>query len=202
MAVPLLAAALACVGTQAAAATAGAPDGVTGSAPVGTSPYASGNLDISMRSQRYDEWCWAASGATVLAYEGERVSQSDFCDGARGLPQGTRCPNRPAELGAIVRGLRAQGASAQAVNGAMSYASVRRNIDSGTPFVTAIAWTAGGGHAEVGYAYDSTNRTMSIGDPWPSDQRYQTYNYRDYVRNSRFRWVGAVANISLQGGVR
>lgn len=191
MAVPL-AAALACVGTQAVAATT----------PANVAPYASGSLSISMQVQQNNEWCWAASGATVLAFEGNQVSQNAFCDGARGLPQGYRCPNRPAQISDIMRGLSAQGATSGESYGPMSFSEVAGNIDNRTPFITAIHWSAGGGHAEVGYAYDAANSTVSVGDPWPSDRRYQTWNYRDYVNNSQFRWVDAVEHISPGGGIR
>lgn len=162
-------------------------------------PAAAGTLNISMQVQQQDEWCWAASGVTVLAYEGRSVSQNAFCDGARGLPSGYQCPNQPASSQDIVNGLDAQGASSRDVGDALNFSSVQSQIDAGHPFIVAIQWSAGGGHAEVGYGYDSASQTMSVGDPWPTDQRYTTYAWRDFLQNSQFTWVDTIANITAGG---
>ncbi|KAA2267191.1 hypothetical protein F0L68_01330 [Solihabitans fulvus] len=168
-------------------------------ASVSVAAGTSTNLSITMQVQQQDEWCWSASGVTVLAYEGKRVSQNSFCAGARGLPAGYQCPNQPASSSDIVNGLAAQGASSTDVGDAIDFPTVQSQIDGNRPFIVAIAWTAGGGHAEVGYGYDASSQTMSVGDPWPTDQRYTTYNWSDFLQNSQFTWFDTIANISAGG---
>ena len=45
------------------------------------------------------------------------------------------------------------------------------------------------------YGYDDSNKTLNIGDPWPSYQRYQTMAYNDYLSNDKFRWAMTITDI-------
>jgi len=151
-------------------------------------------LDYSQQVQQNDEWCWAADGSSIEQSQGGTASQDDFCAAGKGATPGY-CPNEAAQISEIVQGFQGTGFSAQDAGGPISYSSIQNQVDSGILNLTGIYWTAGGGHAEVIYGYDSSNNSIMIGDPWPSYQRYQTWDYNQYQSNSQFRWNDTIVNI-------
>ncbi|WP_020665138.1 papain-like cysteine protease family protein [Amycolatopsis benzoatilytica] len=155
---------------------------------------ASKQLDYSQQVQQNDEWCWAADGSSIEQSQGGSASQEDFCAAGKGTASGS-CPNEAAQISEIVQGFQGTGFSAQDANGPISYASIQNQVDSGILNLTGIYWTSGGGHAEVIYGYDSSNNSIMVGDPWPTYQRYQTWDYDQYQSNSQFRWNDTVVNI-------
>ncbi|WP_121011871.1 papain-like cysteine protease family protein [Saccharothrix australiensis] len=158
-------------------------------------PLASKKLNYTQQVQQQNQWCWAATGASIEQTLGVTVSQQAFCAAGKGSSPGY-CPNQPAQIPEIVRGFRGTGFNAQDARGPISFASITQQIDAGIPHLTGIYWTSGGGHAEVIYGYDSTNQTLMVGDPWPSYQRYQTWNYTQYRSNAKFRWNDTIVNIT------
>ncbi len=166
-----------------------------GGAPLGSAPLASKRLTYTQQVQQQDQWCWAATGASIERTLGVTVSQATFCAAGKNASPGW-CPNEGAEIPEIVDGFNGTGFNAEDANGPISYESVTKQIDAGIPHLTGIYWSSGGGHAEVVYGYDTANQTMLIGDPWPSYQRYQTWNYTQYRRNARFTWGDTIVNIT------
>jgi hypothetical protein len=152
-------------------------------------------LNYTQQVQKNNQWCWAADGSSIEQFHGAATTQAQFCGAGKGTQAGN-CPNQPAEIYEIVRGFRGTGFNATDAGGSISWASVQRQIDNGTPALTGIYWTSGGGHAEVIYGYDTANSTLNVGDPWPSYQRYQTSTYNNYLRNSRFSWADTVVDIT------
>nr|WP_221448177.1 papain-like cysteine protease family protein [Saccharothrix violaceirubra] len=159
-----------------------------------SAPAAFKSLNYVQQVQQQNQWCWAATGASIEKTLGVTVSQQQFCSAGKG-GSGASCPNQAAQIPEIVRGFRGTGFSSQDARGPISFASITQQIDAGIPHLTGIYWTAGGGHAEVIYGYDSTNQSIQVGDPWPTYQRYQTWNYTQYRSNSRFRWNDTIVNI-------
>ncbi|MGA8115237.1 MAG: papain-like cysteine protease family protein [Actinocatenispora sp.] len=155
----------------------------------------SAQLGISMQVQQYDEWCWVASGATIAAYKGVSVDQNSFCDLARGYPTGTACPNQPGYLSWDQNAFSQLGINPGGETGALSWGSVVGEINANRPVLTGIAWTSGGGHAEVIYGYDDASQAIYFGDPWPSDNRYNLMSYSSYVSNSSFIWDDSLYGI-------
>ncbi|GAB3146961.1 papain-like cysteine protease family protein [Amycolatopsis sp. NPDC004378] len=153
------------------------------------------SLDYSQQVQQNDEWCWAADGASIEQFHGASTSQEEFCAAGKGTSPGY-CPNEAAQIDEIVNGFHGTGFSGQSAGGAVSFATIRQQIDAGNPALTGIYWTAGGGHAEVIYGYDAANQSMNVGDPWPTYQRYRTQSYNDYLRNSEFTWGDTVVGIA------
>ncbi|RLK59006.1 papain-like cysteine protease family protein [Actinokineospora cianjurensis] len=211
-AVPLAVAALAAVAvvvpSPAVAATGVLPHGLVKTAdhtevkevvPVraalDAAPLAVKKLNYTQQVQQQDQWCWAATGSSIERTLGGTATQQSFCAAGKGA-SGGYCRNEAAEIPEIVRGFRGTGFNAVDAGGAISFASVVSQIDAGIPNLTGIYWTSGGGHAEVIYGYDSTNKTIMVGDPWPTYQRYQTWNHTKYRSNAQFRWNDTIVNIT------
>jgi len=155
-----------------------------------------GQLPITQQVQQQNQWCWAASGLTIAKFFGKgNVSQNDFCNLARGYPQGGYCPNQPGQLEWDQRAFQALGLSPGQVTGPLSYQRVVGEIDGRRPIQTGIYWTAGGGHSQVIYGYQPSSQTIAYGDPWPSSPRYSEMSYSSYVRNGQFQWGQALSRI-------
>lgn len=153
-------------------------------------------LPIQQEVQEQNQWCWAASGLTIAKFLGKgNVSQNEFCNLARNLPRGSRCPNQPGYLEWDQTAFRKLGISPGQVTGPLSFQSVVTEIDGRRPIETGIYWTSGGGHAQVIYGYDSGTQTISYGDPWPSSPRYGEMRHSSYVSNGQFRWGQALSRI-------
>lgn len=184
-------------GVEAVPAHAGAPSFAITDAqrPAIAASKASRALPYTQQVQRYDEWCWAADGASVERYHGDSTTQEEFCAATKGTAVGD-CPNETASMSEIVGGFRATGYRATDVYSALSWNGVRGQIDAGHPAITVIDWATGGAHAQTVYGYDAGNQTISVGDPWAGYQRYQTYTYNSYLANSRFSWDGTISGIT------
>ncbi|MFD8500313.1 papain-like cysteine protease family protein [Amycolatopsis sp. NPDC059657] len=165
--------------------------------PANAGVEAAVTVPISQLVQEQNQWCWAASGLTIarsLGY-GASTSQNTFCAYSRGYQPGTPCPNQAGQLSWVQRGYQALGLRPGTVTQALSFTSVRTEIDAKRPIETGIYWTAGGGHAQVIYGYDSTTQQLYYGDPWPSSQRYSAMSYNSYVRNGQFQWAQSLYRI-------
>ncbi len=167
---------------------------VAGTATTVSATMASKQLNYSQQVQQYNQWCWAADGSSIEKSQGGTATQAQFCAAGKGSSAGY-CPNQAAQISEIVRGFRGTGFSAQDAGGPIGFNSVVSQVDSGILNLTGIYWTSGGGHAEVIYGYDSTNQSIMVGDPWPTYQRYQTWNYNQYRSNAQFRWNDTIVNI-------
>ncbi|MEC3982744.1 papain-like cysteine protease family protein [Amycolatopsis sp. H20-H5] len=168
---------------------------VTAAAPAG--PLAATTVPIGQLVQEQNQWCWVASGLTIartLGY-GTSVSQNTFCDYGRGYPAGSQCPNQAGQLTYVQRAYQMLGLSPGSVTSALSFSSVQSEINARRPIETGIYWTAGGGHAQVIYGYDSASQLMYYGDPWPTSQRYSAMSYSSYVRNGQFQWAQSLYRI-------
>lgn len=155
---------------------------------------ASKQLSYNQQVQENDQWCWAADGSSIEQSQGGTASQADFCAAGKGTQSGY-CPNEGGQISEIVQGFQGTGFSAESANGPISYDSVQNQVNSGILNLTGIYWTSGGGHAEVIYGYDNTNNSIMVGDPWPSYERYQTWDYTQYQSNAQFNWNDTIVNI-------
>lgn len=179
-----------------AVATAGAASAATGTASTATpDAYGSAQLPINMQVQQQNEWCWVASGDTIASYLGHGTDQNSFCDLAHGYPTSYSCPNQAGYLSYDQRAFSALGISPGTETGAVPFSTIVSNIDAGHPIQTGISWTAGGGHSEVIYGYDSSGQQIFWGDPWPSDQRLNEGSYSYYRSNYSFVWNDSLSQI-------
>ncbi|MFF0967899.1 papain-like cysteine protease family protein [Streptomyces sp. NPDC003703] len=153
-------------------------------------------LDFTEQVQSKDNWCWAATGASIAAYQGHSVSQNSFCNAAFGRSQNSTCPNDQATLGNDQSAYRWLGmAPGTYINGTISYSKLQSEIDYNRPVQTRIAWSSGGGHMEVLYGYDTSTNFVYWGDPWPDDYRYNWSSFSYYRDNGDFTWTHTLYGI-------
>ncbi|WP_018681007.1 papain-like cysteine protease family protein [Actinokineospora enzanensis] len=173
----------------------GARDVVPVHAPLNATPSAAKKLTFTEQVQSQDQWCWAATGSSIERTLGGKATQRQFCAAGKDS-SASYCPNEGAEIDEIVHAFQGTGYKAENANGAITFAAVVGQIDAGIPHLTGIYWTSGGGHANVIYGYDSTNKSIMVGDPWPEYQRYQTWAYSRYRTNGQFTWGDTIVNIA------
>ncbi|MFE6685857.1 papain-like cysteine protease family protein [Streptomyces sp. NPDC057743] len=178
-------------GLAAAACLAFPLAGTAAAAPAEQARSYGSKLDFTELTQEQDQWCWVATGLSVaqhLGY-GKDTDQNTFCNLAHGQDGGSACPNQPGELTDVQNAWSGLGMSPGNVTGVIPFSTVTSSIDANSPVEVGIYWTAGGGHANVLYGYDSASNTMLYADPWPSNPRYGEMDYSTYVSNNQFNWA-------------
>lgn len=161
-------------------------------------------LRIQQQVQRRDQWCWSASGNTIAAYFGKKMSQETFCNIARGRPAKSRnCPNEPQPVTVDQRAFRKLRIKPGVISPrAMSFQEIRAEIDRGRPALAAIRWTGGGGHALTVFGYDARQKWIFWADPWGSSPRYSWASYGYFRKNAEFAMDHALKQIGPAAGRR
>ncbi|RDI67923.1 papain-like cysteine protease family protein [Nocardia pseudobrasiliensis] len=190
---------------------AGAPSGVAAADPDSAAPGRSNGLVVTpnlpwvpeprsavfgaqtlpylQQVQTADQWCWAADGSSIATYLHRPITQNDYCKIVHGAGADGSCPNDSASLEQIAAAFHTLGFDA-AVGAPLSMTKVVDEISANRPVLTGIAWTAGGGHAQVVYGFDVDAGTITYGDPWPSSRRSVTQTIGSYTQNSDWVWFG------------
>lgn len=154
------------------------------------------SLPISPQAQQQSNWCWAATGGTIAAYEGRPVSQNTFCNLAFGRSTAYACPNSQATLANDQRAFSALGIRPGSyIYGRLSYSGVGAEIQGNRPVLTRIQWSSGGGHMMVLSGFRASDRTVEWYDPWPSSQRLNVGSYDYYLDNWNFSWTHSLYGI-------
>lgn len=182
--------------------TGATPTTVSNTAPANdTTPARSATLRVSPEVQEYQNWCWAASGTAIAKYKGvSRASQNEFCLAGRGLNV-RLCPDEPAQMYNVQRGLQHYGVGSGRTTGVLSFADVQRNIDNDSPIPVGYYWRAGGGHLVTIIGYNTQNSTVTVIDSYPSHQRRQTHTYDSFVQNNRWRWSQSITGVGGRAAV-
>ncbi|MFF3225600.1 papain-like cysteine protease family protein [Nocardia suismassiliense] len=154
-------------------------------------------LPYLQQTQIADRWCWAADGSSIATYLHRPISQNQYCALVHGVSAEGACPDEEASLEQIASAFRGIGFAA-AVGAPLSMAKVIDEISADRPILTGIAWTAGGGHAQVIYGFDTDAGTVTYGDPWPTSRRSVTQSLDSYARNSDWTWFGEDYGIALR----
>jgi hypothetical protein len=146
-------------------------------------------LNVSLKSQQTDQWCWAASGQMVTGFLQHEVSQCLQANNALGLsgidccasPMSDECvqPAWP-EFGKY--GFNVQRTS----NQALTWAELTSQIScKNNPVAFSWGWTGGGGHMMVVRGYSVSRRGaryVYVNDPWePNIGNQRLISYDDYV---------------------
>ncbi|WP_167476195.1 papain-like cysteine protease family protein [Nocardia arthritidis] len=146
-------------------------------------------LPYLQQEQEWDQWCWAADGASIANYLGHWIDQNDYCKLVHGADANDVCPNDNASLEDIAKAFGKIGFDAK-VGSPFSMTRIVEEISANRPILTGIAWAAGGGHAQVVYGYDADAGTITYGDPWPTSQRQVTQTLASYTKNPQWIWFG------------
>lgn len=151
---------------------------------------------IVLQLQQKNQWCWAASGATIAAFHGTAVSQAEFCRLAHGGTTGD-CANLPATLAGPQRAFARLGYTSPGryLDRRLSYADIRTQTAANRPVETRVGYRSGGGHAHVLYGYDTPGDWVYWGDPGPA-KRYNWSTYGYYTHNSSFTWTHTLTGIA------
>jgi len=131
-------------------------------------------LGFTMQHQLANNWCWAATGASVSAFYGrppilsqdEVASQILSCN-CSGHPTPAICDQQH-QLDDV---LSLTGAlTLPLVNGPLSFDDVVEEIDAGHLVCCHISWGNGYGHFNAICGYDQGKHDLKIADPFYDDQ--------------------------------
>lgn len=144
-------------------------------------------LNVSQIYQEQNEWCWAASSKSVLAYYGVDLTQTQIAQYGSG---GQNIPNYVAYSDATENGVNAilnhfAGIASTGSAGALAQDQLGRDLDGfGRPMVILWNWDGGGGHILV--VHGLVNGTAYLMDPW-NGPTINTYDW--VVRGGTHTWA-------------
>jgi hypothetical protein len=153
-------------------------------------------LPVPADQQLESNWCWAASNQSIVKYiYGITYYQ---CSQAADIYGNANCCNSPwtcnwpQTLENIKTIDAKKGISTTHYYSALSFATTESYINSSRPFMAAIGWAGGGGHAMVMRGYDWLQG--SNGYQWvylmdPASGSYVSYEYAYFVNNSSWKWA-------------
>jgi hypothetical protein len=138
---------------------------------------------INVVSQEQNQWCWCACTKTIMDYYGTVKQQCAITEYVRTklsstfgttnccTSPGGKCnnPNNLSGNGSIQDALQALGGIQSSELAALSKAQVETELKGGRPFVLAVYWTSGGGHAVTGCVYNKTQNSFTYMDPWQNN---------------------------------
>ncbi len=156
-------------------------------------------LNLSQQVQEKDQWCTNGVGASIEAFHGKPIAQVDFCRAQRDLSSTQACPNEGSTTDMYYHGFVKTNFNASKAYSPIKWEQVIAEIDANRPVAVNVAWTVGGGHARAFYGYNTTGSIVNFSDPWPTEERYQTMSYNDFVKNGEFSWISTIYGISPSG---
>ncbi|MDH6134419.1 hypothetical protein P3T37_003822 [Kitasatospora sp. MAA4] len=167
-------------------------------AAAGTARADTGYDKITMFQQQKQQWCWAASGLAIAKFQGYGSTQADFCQRAAKYDKSLSCDNKPATLGNMASAWSDLGMThpGYGLSRAASFAEITSEVKASRPVAVRIGWTTGGGHMNVVFGFNTSNKTIAVADPWPGTTTYTWWKYDDYVSNKAFKWTHSGLGIS------
>lgn len=152
---------------------------------------ASKTLSIPSKTQELDQWCWAASSQSVLAYYG--ISKTQCVIVAYAYPG---CPNWSAHIYDVHATVlwAYNGISSDYLTRSLSWAEVQSTINNNRPAIIRWAWTSGGGHMVTIRGWDD-NSGQRVSYMNPADGGMWTRDYSNLVSNSQWNWTHSVTQI-------
>jgi len=150
-------------------------------------PAAISSLKVTLRAQKTEQWCWAASAEMLMEYFGKSVQQ---CDQANARLGRTDCCKAKTPKACIAGGwpeLPRYGFDFKRTSGtALAWTDVQaqlaprdpNNPCSFTPFAFSWHWVGGSGHMMVAVGYKTTSdgkRYVLVNNPWPPSKGKTEY---------------------------
>jgi hypothetical protein len=172
-------------------------------------PKESESLDVTLRPQQTNMWCWAASGQMVMEYLGHNIAQ---CTQANNRFGRTDCCNTPVPGGCVNGGWPEFGKygfeSKNTTNAALSWNDLRKQISDsryckGRPFCFTWRWNGGGGHMMVAIGYKTVEGVnyVEMLDPWaPNVGNHSFITYDAYVSGSTYTHWDDYYDVTYTGG--
>lgn len=148
-------------------------------------------VDVTLRPQETDMWCWAASGEMIMKTLRPRAKVTQ-CDEANQEFGRADCCKNPTP-GVCVEGgwpeFEKYKFDSTPKNGPLAFPEVQQELFCNKrPFAFSWHWIGGGGHMMVATGYKIVNGTQYVikNDPWPpnegQDSVAMTYDF--YVQGS------------------
>ncbi len=143
-------------------------------------------LNVPVRTQQQNQWCWAGCTQAILSYYGRTVAQTTIAQygtQGRNIPnygwgsgyiQGTYCRGNDMILN-YFRAIKSNGRTYP-----LTQTTVTSETNAGRPFIITWQWDSGGGHFIVGRGISGSN--LYYMDPWPNEG-HQVANYWWVRRN-------------------
>ncbi len=162
-----------------------------------------GSVNVPLRPQQTNMWCWAASGEMCMSFLGATVDISQ-CTQANNRFSLANCCNSPTP-GPCVNGgwpeFEKYGFSAAVTSDApLTWAAIKSQIDCyKKPVAFSWHWTGGGGHMMVitGYAVVNNVEMVFVNNPWsPNVGAQYATTYADYVSGSDHTYWNDYYNIT------
>lgn len=158
-------------------------------------------LNVPLKNQVMNQWCWAATSQTTGMFYGKSYQQCQIVDEAarQGFSVPGNCcnnknacnkPNYLSGRGGIIPVMRALQIPVVGQTGALSERQVQSEISKRAPFTMAWYWNSGGGHVVVGRGYQ--NGQVYWMDPWYGEG-YKAGSYRATLSaNNKGRWSATI----------
>jgi hypothetical protein len=147
---------------------------------------ASGGLAFRMEKQQQDNWCWAATTASIANFYHPGSGWSQCLLANQEFGQTTCCANGGTPQcnkgGYPDSALRRTGHLDRMASGAASYSEIAQQVGARRPLGVVIYWDGGGGHFVVAAGYGGARGggpgggKVRVEDPWygPSQVDYST----------------------------
>ncbi|HVP07347.1 MAG TPA: C39 family peptidase [Candidatus Acidoferrum sp.] len=137
-------------------------------------------LNVPVRIQEQDQWCWAGSTAATLAYYGHDVAQCTIAEYTRSVATwhnfgSVNCCVDPSQgcnywnynwgyAGSMEDILSHWGVSSYGYGSSLSISQIQTELAAGRPFIFRWGWWSGGGHFLVGDGL--VGSSMYYMNPW------------------------------------
>jgi hypothetical protein len=158
-------------------------------------PPATKILDVALRPQEVDQWCWAASGQMVMEFKNGNVSQCVQANNRFGL---SNCCMNPGAADCNLPGWpefqKYDFDFQRTRDEALSWDMLREEIGcKNNPVAFSWGWIGGSGHMMVAVGYTTLNGVnyVYMHDPWePNIGQFRLpITYEEYVQGSdHFHW--------------
>jgi Papain-like cysteine protease AvrRpt2/Putative Ig domain len=142
-------------------------------------------LNCPQQIQEHSQWCWAASGASILAFLGTPQTQCNIVNYVRSINYACGnatfawsdpTANIPIEAlygpaPSVTDFMAHYGKPCTGSSAALTFPTIQAEIGANRPFYVNWAWSTGGGHILLGIGWDTRNsgQEVTIMDPWTNE---------------------------------
>lgn len=156
---------------------------------------ASRQIGVPAEAQTYSLWCWAASSRMVSRYLGG--SSASQCQFVKWGKRTSSCPNVTGDFGTDVSSALLSAGIYSPGNvswSAISFNTIKGQIDSNKPVLIRWQWSSGGGHMLVVKGYNTSGSTVTYIDPGNGSVSTRSYSWMKSA--SGHTWTHSRYNIS------
>lgn len=164
---------------------------------------ASKSLSVSSITQEKSQWCWVTGPQIIIEYhKGTSPSQCVLVKRGKNIKS---CPNEPGNLSQSKKAMSDSGISnsGKTVSKAISYSTIKSNINNDRPILLRKEWKdgkgkkTGVGHLAVIYGFNDNSNTdyVRVLKIRSSTSFKTSVSYSNLKNNSAFAWTHTIYNI-------